>query len=121
MAFVTSQSLSINGEEKIYFDEEAVKNLKREFKVYSDLEKYLVLGNLKSDNGFRLRVPLISLVEYKGVVALVLDQSLIENDDDCNKNVKNISNERNISDVERSITAKMNFFANKFIWFKETK
>lgn len=74
---MTSQSLSINGEEKIYLDEEAVKNLKREFKVYSDLEKHVVLGGVKSDWAFRLRVPLMCMVEYKGVVALVTDHNKV--------------------------------------------
>jgi hypothetical protein len=78
LAFVTSQALSINGQEKIYFDEEALKNLKREFKVYSDIEKFVVLPHLKTDTNFRLRVPLLALIELKGVVALVTDQSYID-------------------------------------------
>ena len=62
VAVVTSQSLSINDHEKIYFDEEAIKNLKREFKVYSDLEKFIVLTQLKTDVNIRIRVPLITFV-----------------------------------------------------------
>jgi hypothetical protein len=62
VAVVTSQSLAINGQERIYFDEEPIKNLKREFKLLNDLEKFLVLAQLKIDSTFRLRVPLTSLL-----------------------------------------------------------
>lgn len=78
---MTSQNLTINGKEKIYFDEEAVKNLKREFKVYNDMEKLLVLAGVKNDSFCRIRVPLVTLIEYKGVVGLVVDQSCFEDEE----------------------------------------
>ena len=41
--------------------------------MYQDVEKYLVLGGVKGDCVLRLRVPLMTLIEYKGVVALAVD------------------------------------------------
>ena len=49
--------------------------------MYSDIEKYVVLNGVKSDYSFRLRVPLTSLIEYKGVVGLAVDQAFIDDNE----------------------------------------
>ncbi len=54
-----------------------MKNVKREFKVYSDFERHVILTGLKADASLRLRVPLVTLIEHKGVVALAMDQGYL--------------------------------------------
>lgn len=49
--------------------------------MYNDLEKFLILIGVKNDPFCRLRVPLATLIEYKGVVALVVDQSYLEDEE----------------------------------------
>ena len=82
ICFTTSQSLTINNKEKVYFQEENIKNLKREFKAYNALLNNVIMTELKKkDSQFyntRLRVPLCALIEYKGVVGLAFDQSEAE-------------------------------------------
>jgi len=46
----------------------------------------VVLGQLKSDLKVKVRVPLAVLVEYKGVVGMVVDQSFIEEDQEERSN-----------------------------------
>ena len=37
VALLTTQSLAINNEPRIYFNEDSIKNLKREYKIYQHL------------------------------------------------------------------------------------
>lgn len=45
-----------------------------------------MLGQLKSDWKVKVRVPLAVLVEYKGVVGMVVDQSFVEEDEEERSN-----------------------------------
>lgn len=56
IALVTTQTIFVNGKPKIFFDEQAVKNLKMEFKIMQHLFTSIV-EELRRDNNLRLRVP----------------------------------------------------------------
>lgn len=57
VALITTQKMTINGAPKIFYNEDSIKNLKREFKVHQNLFR-LISKQLRSDPCLRLRVPL---------------------------------------------------------------
>jgi hypothetical protein len=42
IASLTTQNIQINGKQKIFFNEDSIKNLKREYKIYQTLCKTLM-------------------------------------------------------------------------------
>ncbi len=57
IAVVNTQKLIINNSSKIFYNEDSIKNLKREFKIYQNLFK-LISKQLKTQPKLKLRVPL---------------------------------------------------------------
>ena len=69
VAHVPTQKITINEVNKIFYNEQAIKNIKRYFKVYQNLFK-LISKQLKTQNNLKLRLPLSVYIEYKGVCCI---------------------------------------------------
>ena len=74
IAMLTTENMTVNGKPKIFFNEEGIKNLKREYKVYKNLFR-MVIRKVRNDESLKIRVPLCVYMEYKGVVCLAFDQN----------------------------------------------
>ena len=77
IASLTTQNIQINGRQKIFFNEDAIKNLKREFKVYQNLCR-TVMKALRHQPALALRLPLALYIEYKGVTCIAFEQAEVE-------------------------------------------
>ena len=69
IANVSTQRMVINGTTKIFYNEDSLKNIKREFKIQQNLFK-AISKQLKTQPTLRLRAPLSIYIEYKGVCCL---------------------------------------------------
>lgn len=77
IANLTTQNIQINGKQKIFFNEDGIKNLKREYKIYQNLCR-TIMKALKTEPSLSIRVPLAVYIEYKGVTCIAFDQGEVE-------------------------------------------
>ena len=109
IANASTQKMVINGVTRIFYNEENIKNLKREFKVHQNLFRS-ISKQMKTDPDFRLRLPLSVYLEYKGLCCMVTRL--------CNSEM-----ELDLSDVEEW-QGEMNFLENEGYrpeWFNYKK
>ena len=53
IAMLTTENMTVNGKPKIFFNEEGIKNLKREYKVYKNLFK-MVIRKVRNDESLKI-------------------------------------------------------------------
>lgn len=66
----SSKQIRIDTSECYYFDSEEQKSLRREFEAYAQAEQSIAKLRREGEQ-LRVRVPLLCLLEYKGVTGLV--------------------------------------------------
>lgn len=73
VALLSTQKLTINGLQKIHYNEDSIKNLKREFKVHQNLFRS-ISKQLRTNENLLCRVPLSVYLEFKGVCCIATNQ-----------------------------------------------